>query len=155
VKHPGLREFSVGQHEAAPESEFFARVDPIPLFRSVIAGTFAGLPGGEPGSVDLARVAPAFTALEAAHPEGGDVLVVSHGITLMAYLTMVVGAPRRPLANASVSMVAWWRCGPGVTGASRPSARTRPGRRSSLRRSSFRRAGGARGGGAVARRRRG
>lgn len=103
--HDGLREFGFGEHEARPESELFARVDPVAMFESVMEGTFPGLPGGEPGADYLGRVAAAFTQIERAHQAGGEVLVVSHGITLMAYLTMIAQPPLRPLANASVSTI--------------------------------------------------
>ena len=105
VTRPGLREFSFGRHEAQPESELFSEVAPLELFQSVIDGVFPGLPGGESGAVYVSRVAAAFAAIERAHPDGGDVLVVSHGITLMTYLTMVAGPPERFPVNASVTTV--------------------------------------------------
>ncbi|QTE30382.1 histidine phosphatase family protein [Pengzhenrongella sicca] len=103
--NPGLREFSFGDFEARPEIELYAAVDPLEMFRDVFRGTFAGLPGGEPGGVYLDRVSSAFAAIEAAHAGGGPVLVVSHGVTLLAYLA-TIGVPTvRPLANASVTTV--------------------------------------------------
>jgi 2,3-bisphosphoglycerate-dependent phosphoglycerate mutase len=102
---PDLREFGFGDFEARLESELYAQFDPEPLFASVLHGTFPGLPGGERGSDFLARVGAAFARIEAAHPTG-HVLVVSHGLTLRAYLTMIDGArPMRPLPNASISTV--------------------------------------------------
>ncbi len=100
-----LREFSFGEFEARPEEELATVVDPVEMFRGVFDGTFTGLPGGEAGRAYLARVAHGFGAIERAHAGGGSVLVVSHGVTLMAYLTMVAQPPVRLLPNASVSTI--------------------------------------------------
>lgn len=105
VTDPGLREFNFGDYEARPHTDLAAVVDGVEMFREVFEGTFAGLPGGESGAAYLGRVAYAFRAIEQAHAAGGSVLVVSHGVTLMAYLTMVAEPPSRPLPNASVSTV--------------------------------------------------
>lgn len=103
--HDGLREFHFGDFEARPESELYRTVPAAILFRDVLAGTFPGLPGGESGRSFLGRVAAAFGAIERAHPAGGDVLVVSHGITLVAYLALALDTPLRPLHNGSISTV--------------------------------------------------
>ncbi len=105
IPHPGLREFGFGDLEARPEPELYDHIPAAELYRDVFAGTFAGLPGGESGRAYLSRVAAALTEIEQAHPGGGDVLVVSHGVTLLAYLAMAVDGPLRPLLNASVSRV--------------------------------------------------
>ena len=104
ITDPDLREFGFGDYEARLEAELFARWDPEPLFTGVLHGTFPGLPGGESGQDFLARVGAAFARIERAHPDG-DVLVVSHGLTLRAYLTMVDPRPIAPLPNAGVSVV--------------------------------------------------
>ncbi|MBO1751742.1 histidine phosphatase family protein [Actinotalea sp. BY-33] len=101
----GLREFSFGDYEATPEVELWARIDPHEMFTGVLMGTFEGLPGGESSSDYLARVSAAFEEIAAAHSAGDHVLVVGHGVTLMAYLVMVHGAAVAPLANASISTV--------------------------------------------------
>ncbi len=111
--HPGvelvtdarLREMSFGDYEEQPEVSLAALGDPVAVFREVFDGTFVGFPGGEPGSVYLSRVARGFRAIERAHQDGGTVLVVGHGVTLMAYLRLIGTVPRRPLANASVTTV--------------------------------------------------
>ena len=103
--HPGLREFGYGEFEALPEPVLYGRIPPHELYRDVFAGTFPGLPDGESGRAYLGRVAATFAEIERAHPNGGDVLVVSHGVTLLAYLAMVVDIPLRVLMNASVSTV--------------------------------------------------
>jgi 2,3-bisphosphoglycerate-dependent phosphoglycerate mutase len=99
----GLRELHFGEWEARPERELYATVDPYVLFGDVLRGTFPGLPGGESAATFLRRVRGSFDRIEKAH-EGG-VLVVSHGVTLMAYLTGVAEVPARPLPNGSVSVV--------------------------------------------------
>lgn len=99
-----LREFGFGDFEARPEVELYARHDPDVMFPAVLDGTFAGLPGGETGRVFLARVRSAFARIERRHRDG-HVLVVSHGLTLRAYLQIIDPTPMTPLANASVSVV--------------------------------------------------
>jgi 2,3-bisphosphoglycerate-dependent phosphoglycerate mutase len=101
---PDLREFGFGDLEARPEAELIERYDPEAMFADVLHGRFAGIPGGETGPEFLARVGSAFNRIEAAH-RGGQVLVVSHGLTLRAYLTMIDSRPTMPLPNASVSSV--------------------------------------------------
>ncbi|WP_448630742.1 histidine phosphatase family protein [Cellulomonas soli] len=104
VTDPDLREYSFGDLEATPEADLWSTVDPFEMFPAVLAGTFPGLPGGEDSPGYLRRVRSAFDRIEQAHPHG-DVLVVSHGVTLLAYLTMIDPGPVTPLANASVSTV--------------------------------------------------
>jgi probable phosphoglycerate mutase len=101
---PDLREFGFGDLEARPEAELIARYDPTKLFTDVLHGRFTGIPGGETGPGFLARVGSAFTRIEESHRKG-KVLVVSHGLTLRAYLTMIDSRPPLPLPNASVSTV--------------------------------------------------
>jgi probable phosphoglycerate mutase len=101
---PALREFGFGDLEARPEAELLARYDPETMFADVVHGRFAGIPGGETGRQFLARVGSAFTRIEEDHSHG-HVLVVSHGLTLRAYLTMIDPRPTRPLPNASISTV--------------------------------------------------
>jgi probable phosphoglycerate mutase len=100
---PDLREFGFGDLEARPEAELLERYDPKTMFTDVLRGRFAGIPGGETGPEFLARVGSAFTRIEAAHK--GHVLVVSHGLTLRAYLTIIDSRPTLPLPNASISTV--------------------------------------------------
>ena len=104
VTDPDLREFSFGDLEARPEAELVARYDPDTIFADVLRGTFAGVPGGETARTYLTRVRSAFARIERRHRQG-EVLVVSHGLTLLAYLTMIDPRPMAPLPNASISMV--------------------------------------------------
>lgn len=101
---PDLREFSFGDFEARPESDLLALYDPDVMVAEVLAGTFAGIPGGEAGGEFLPRVRSAFARIERRHREG-HVLVVSHGLTLLAYLMMVDPSLVAPLPNASISTV--------------------------------------------------
>jgi 2,3-bisphosphoglycerate-dependent phosphoglycerate mutase len=98
-----LREFGFGDLEARPEAELRERYDPETMFTDVLHGRFAGIPGGESGPHFLARVRSVFTRIEATHT--GHVLVVSHGLTLRAYLTLIDSRPTTPLPNASISTV--------------------------------------------------
>lgn len=104
-RHDGLREFHFGIFEERPEAELVAHVDWFDLFAGVLEGDHPGLPGGESARDYLARVSGAFSAIERAHGPGETVLVVSHGMTLMAYLAMSGIAPEGVLANASVTVV--------------------------------------------------
>ena len=100
-----LRELGFGDYEEQPEHSLARFGDAATTFRAIFDGTFPGFPGGEPGTAYLSRVAGAFRDIEQAGRLGGAVLVVSHGITLMAYLRMVGAMPVAPLANAGVSTV--------------------------------------------------
>ncbi len=104
VADPDLREFGFGDFEGRHETELYAQYDPDLMFPAVLHGTFTGLPGGERGPDFVARVHAAFAHIERAHPDG-QVLVVSHGLALRAYLTMIDPRPSAPLPNASISTV--------------------------------------------------
>jgi 2,3-bisphosphoglycerate-dependent phosphoglycerate mutase len=105
-----LRELNFGDWETRPEHELWATVEPAAMFGDLLRGTFPGLPGGESSEVYLGRVRAGFARItERALAVGGDVLVVSHGVTLLAYLVDLLADPEtdlRPLPNASVSIVA-------------------------------------------------
>lgn len=102
----GLRELHFGDLEAQPEAELLALGDPAEIFGGVLTGTWDGFPGAEPTRDYLDRVAGTFGRIEQAHAGGGgDVLVVSHGVTLLAYLSMAGTVPMEALPNASVSTV--------------------------------------------------
>lgn len=105
TRDDGLREFSLGDLEATPEAELFARVDSWSMFGQVFDGTLPRLPGGQPAAVYLDRVAAVFERVARAHGDGEEVLLVSHSVTLTAYLTMVGGVPIQALPNASISTV--------------------------------------------------
>lgn len=96
----GLKEFNFGVFEAGPEADLLAHVDLVHMYSELMAGTFEGLPDGESAREYLGRVARTFLAIEAAAT--GDVLVVSHGVTLMTYLTLIGQRPTHSIANASI-----------------------------------------------------
>ncbi|MDN4482097.1 histidine phosphatase family protein [Demequina lignilytica] len=105
----GLKEFSFGDHEKAPEEEFWSEHSPDAVFGAVFDGTFPGFPGGESGAAFMERTRQAFARITADNPDG-DVLVVSHGVTLLTHLARVSmaagqGPLTTPLPNASVSEI--------------------------------------------------
>jgi probable phosphoglycerate mutase len=101
---PDLREFGFGDLEGRRETEPLERYDPETMFADVLRGSFAGIPGGETGPQFLARVVSAFTRIEATYSRG-HVLVVSHDLTLRAYLAMFDTRASAPLPNASICTV--------------------------------------------------
>lgn len=100
-----LKELHFGELEALPNEEFLARVDVEAFFASVVSGGEMGVPGGETGAVYRRRVDAVFAEIVANHPDGGEVLVVSHGVTIATYLSTVGWGTPGPLANASISVV--------------------------------------------------
>lgn len=101
----GLKEMHFGELEATPNADFERAVDVGPVFAAMYAGTHPGFPGGETGAQYRARVAGALELITASHPDGGEVAVVSHGVTINAVLAMAGWARPGPLANASISIV--------------------------------------------------
>lgn len=101
---PDLREFGFGDLEATRELDLLPEIDPYDMWLGVVSGTFPGFPGGETGAGYRSRVLRAFRAVEAAHPEG-EVLVVSHCLTLMTYLASIDPTRAAPPRNAGVAVV--------------------------------------------------
>ena len=99
----GLKEFDFGDWETLPEVDLFAEHEPVSMFTGVLDGSFPGLPGGETTAAYRSRVAAGFARIEAAHE--GDVLVVSHGVTLFAYLSGLTEMPLATLPNGSITTV--------------------------------------------------
>ena len=104
-----LRELSLGDWEGRTVEEIRALPgDPYSCWvRDPVGGC---PPNGEPLEAVQARVVKAFDAIAAAHPEGGEVLVVCHGGVISAYLAHCLGLPlssiwRVSVANCSVSTV--------------------------------------------------
>jgi 2,3-bisphosphoglycerate-dependent phosphoglycerate mutase len=65
-----------------------------------------GLAGGESGAEYRERVQRAFSKVVDAHvDDGGEVLVVSHGVTIATYLWSVGWETPGALPNASISVV--------------------------------------------------
>lgn len=103
TEDPDLREFGFGEFEGRHESELLTRVDPYEMFVDIVRGEFVGLPGGERGPAYRERVLSAFRRIEQAHPDG-DVVVVSHCLTLLVYLN-TIDRFLTPPQNASVTRV--------------------------------------------------
>ena len=101
----GLKEMYFGDLEARPNEEFEAAVDIPSAFADMFAGRSPGFPGGESGQAYVERVSGAVTSIEAAHPEGGEVAVVSHGVTINMILVASGWTSPGPLGNASISIV--------------------------------------------------
>jgi probable phosphoglycerate mutase len=105
ARRRGLKELHFGEFEAIPNAEFLARIDVESFFAGVLAGDGTGVPGGEDGATYRRRVDAAFGEIIGNHPDGGEVLVVSHGVTIGTYLSTVGWATPGPLANVSISVV--------------------------------------------------
>ncbi len=101
----GLKEFHFGELEAMPNEHLHAHVDIETFFGDVLEGRPVGVPGGETGETYRARVDRTFEEIAEAHPEGGEVLVVSHGVTIATYLWVAGWETPGALPNASISVV--------------------------------------------------
>ena len=105
-----LRELSLGEWEGCTVEEVRARPgDPYTCW--VRDPVRAMPPGGEPLVEVQTRVLGAIAAIERAHPNGDDVLVVCHGGVISAYLAHYLALPlssiwRLTLSNCSISEVA-------------------------------------------------
>jgi 2,3-bisphosphoglycerate-dependent phosphoglycerate mutase len=85
-----LRELHFGDSEALPNDDVWREVDVEVFFRDLMTGSGSGLAGGESGAEYRERVQRAFSTVVEAHvDDGGEVLVVGHGVTLATYLWSV------------------------------------------------------------------
>ncbi len=105
-----LRELSLGEWEGCTVEEIRARPGD-PYARWVRDPVRHLPPGGEPLGAVQERALRAVNAIAAAHPDGDEVLVVSHGGVISACLAHWLGLPlssiwRLTVGNASVSRVA-------------------------------------------------
>jgi broad specificity phosphatase PhoE len=105
-----LRELSLGEWENCTVDEIRARPgDPyLQWMRDPLA---CPPPGGEPLDLVQARVVRVIEAIQRAHPDGEDVLIVCHGGVIGVYLAHCLALPlsaiwRLSLGNGSVSEVA-------------------------------------------------
>jgi alpha-ribazole phosphatase len=105
-----LRELSLGQWEGCTVEEI--RTRPGDPYAQWVRDPVQCLPpGGEPLADVQARVVRAVAQIATAHPNGEDVLVVSHGGVISALLAHWLGLPlssiwRLAVANCSLSEVA-------------------------------------------------
>ena len=100
----GFKEMYFGDLEARPNAEFFELVDdPRAFFSGIMTGHGEPLAGGERPADYRARVDAAVAEIAAAHPEGGEIAVVSHGMTINMILTAAGWRTPGPLENCSVS----------------------------------------------------
>jgi broad specificity phosphatase PhoE len=105
-----LRELSLGDWEGCTVEEI--RTQPgDPYARWVRDPVLCCPPGGEPLPAVQARVLRALEGIVAAHPNGDDVLVVSHGGVISALLAHWLGMPlssiwRLAVANCSLTEIA-------------------------------------------------
>ena len=105
-----LRELSLGEWEGCAVEEIRTRPGD-PYARWVRDPVQCPPPGGEPLADVQARVLRAVERITAAHPNGDDVLIVSHGGVISALLAHCFGLPlssiwRIAVANCSLSEIA-------------------------------------------------
>jgi broad specificity phosphatase PhoE len=105
-----LRELSLGEWEGCTVDEIRA-LPGDPYARWVRDPVQHVPPGGEPLQAVQERALRAVEAIAAAHPDGDDVLVVSHGGLISAFLAHWLGMPlasiwRLTVGNGSLSRVA-------------------------------------------------
>lgn len=104
-----LRELSLGEWEGATVDEVRSR-EGDPYLAWLRAPDDCPPPGGEPLDAVCRRVLTAIEGIAAAHPDGGDVLVVSHGGVISVYACHLLGASfntlwRLRVDNASLTIV--------------------------------------------------
>lgn len=105
-----LRELSLGDWEGRTVEEIRA-LPGDPYAQWVRDPVACAPPGAEPLEAVQSRVLRAMAEIAAAHPNGGEVLVVTHGGVIGAYLAHWLGLPlssiwRLTLSNGSLSEVA-------------------------------------------------
>lgn len=100
-----LREYNFGDYERKHESVLDEVIAWPELVGEILGGRHPGLPGGEDARTFIGRICDAMDRIIAAHPGGGEVLVVGHGLALGVWLAMVGDGVLVPLPNASVSQV--------------------------------------------------
>lgn len=101
----GLREYHFGHYERRHESVLDEVIAWPELVGEIISGRHPGLPGGEDAATFLGRLRDAMDRIVTTHADGGEVLVVGHGLALGVWLALVGDGVLVPLPNASVSQV--------------------------------------------------
>jgi probable phosphoglycerate mutase len=116
VRTKALKELHFGELEATPNATFESGLDVRQFFADVFAGSESGFPGGESGRQFRDRVSGALDSIVSRHPLGGEVAVVSHGVTIAAMLVRAGWKTPGPLPNASISIVRFGADGPQLVG---------------------------------------
>jgi phosphoserine phosphatase len=104
-----LRELSLGEWEGCTVDEVRAR-EGDPYRAWLLAPHDCPPPGGEPLDAVSSRVRAAMERIAAAHPNGDDVLVMSHGGVISVYACVLLGCSfnalwRLRVDNASLTVV--------------------------------------------------
>jgi broad specificity phosphatase PhoE len=97
-----LRELSLGEWEGRTVEEIRA-LPGDPYARWVRDPLTCLPPGGEPLPDVQRRVVRAMEAIGAAHPDGGDILVVGHGGVISTYVAHCLSLPLRDIWRVTVS----------------------------------------------------
>ena len=116
VRTKALKELHFGELEATPNATFESGLDVRQFFADVFAGSESGFPGGESGRQFRDRVTSAIEMIVSGHPQGGEVAVASHGVTIAAVLVRAGWQSPGPLANGSISIVRFGADGPQLVG---------------------------------------
>ena len=113
----GLREYNYGIYDGGPDEEMLAALPTAGFLPEVISGTHPGAPGGISAVDYLSDIDGALSRiiadLRAAVGAGRDddeeeVLVVSHGMTIMSMMSRWIGFEvygMAPMANCSITTV--------------------------------------------------
>ncbi len=104
-----LRELSLGEWEGCTVDEVRGR-EGDPYRAWLLAPNDCPPPGGEPLDAVSSRVRAAMEHISASHPDGDDVLVVSHGGVISVYACVLLGCSynalwRLRVDNASLTVV--------------------------------------------------
>lgn len=83
-----LQELHFGIWEGKAVKDAFPLEHPSKFFVDLLYGDGQGMPGGESGFDFSTRIKRGFSRIGATHAEDEKVLVVSHGITIAAYLAL-------------------------------------------------------------------
>ena len=112
IRLAGLREYNYGIYDGGPDEQMRAALDPAAHLPAVVAGTHPGAPQGISAADYLAHIDVGLGRVIADMRASGrvdeDVLVVSHGMTIMSLAVRWLG-PRvltmGPMANCSVTTI--------------------------------------------------
>lgn len=108
----GLREYDYGVYDGGPDELMRQALDPVSHVPAVLSGTHPGAPEGIAATDYLAHIDAALARVLADMRTSGrvdeDVLVVSHGMTIMTLAARWLGTrifSMAPMANCSVTTI--------------------------------------------------